>query len=234
MEYKQFKAHAVQSGEGLALVYKLPSETKYHILCALETVPSIMGQAESIEYDVTTDNAKGKIKGKLTLEEADVSFMGNRDTYTVMKSLKNQQIQFATLNLNDWTAWKFVAEISYKQDEATSGDILKGTLHLTPSSAEEDFTNDFYDLYQDTITFESIINPSIEIAEDEVYTVNVITDPAGATCTVENTGASIATATYASGALTITGKAAGSCVITLKASLANYASNFRTIHVVVK
>ena len=230
------------SGVGCALYVKFPTDTKYHIAMPLETIPSITGSPNSIEFDLTTSDVIGHVKGKMQLEDGETEFFAHRDNFNIAKKMVEAgELDFLIVN-PDYTGWKFTAEVDYRQNEVTASDLLKGTLTIIPSSIDKEYYDNVYDLIMPTVKFKSAIPDTITLKNvTDKQVINVLLEPTEATVAVsylsdgyESSGTStVATAVYATNQLTITAKAVGSEVIKLTASLSEYASWETFIHVVV-
>ena len=96
------------------------------------------------------------------------------------------------------------------------------------------FIDDCFDLLQQTAKFASPIEPTLVLKKSEKYEVTIETDPADATVTAESDASGCASATVTGKKLMVTGVAAGSAVISLKAAKEGCASWVTTIHVIVE
>lgn len=168
----------VKSGYGSLLLYKKPSEEKYHILIPLETTPSVFGSTDTFEYDLLSCKSTGMIKGKVRLEATDVDFMWHRDNVRKLEELQDQTLDFMTV-YGDFTARTFTATIQIRPNNAEA-EIMRGTLTITPSSASTTTLYDARPLIQDTIMFTTPIPDSVEIGENG-YSILVETDCTTAT-----------------------------------------------------
>ena len=92
----------------------------------------------------------------------------------------------------------------------------------------------FVDLIQESVTFTSAIESVITINGTASEVVNIETDPADATIKVESDTTGVATATYETGKLTITGVKSGSAIVKITASKADCADGVTHILVIVK
>ena len=71
--WQEFKEHSVRSGLGTALCVMLPTETKYHILSAVESLPAVFGSPNTIEYSTTTNMNVTNIPGKNSTENIEIN-----------------------------------------------------------------------------------------------------------------------------------------------------------------
>ena len=234
--WKEFKEHSVKSGVGTALCYMLPSESKYHILAPVESLPAVFGSPNTIEYSTTTNWSITNVRGKNTTENVEVNIAYNLDNIAIAEKIKGKKVRYAYVDLDDFTAQEFVAEASYHIAEIGTDGIKTIVLSLAVSSAEESITEDVYDIFMDTITFEDTI-PSVvrlDLSTTEETTIKVACEPSSATIEAKNSASTIATSTYADGTLTLKAVAKGSCIVEVKAEYSDYASNSRKIKVIVE
>lgn len=229
--YEKINELRAHSGVGVCL-YARNENNYYSLFIPLETAPSVMSTPTSIDIDVTSSDEITKIEGKMTLEEKEVDFFMHRDNLRRLKKYANKGIiDFAVVN-HDYTAIKFSATISYKQNDATSGDPLRGTIKITPVKSDG-FVDDFYDLIQPTAKFINAIKPIVHLGDTvgDKFETTIDFDPADATCTATSENDTIATAQLTGKNLVITRVAKGSAIVVLKVSSEGYADWETTIHV---
>lgn len=236
MSFTEFKEHNVRAGLGTALAVMKPNETKYHILAAVESLPAVFGTPENISYSSTTNMSVTNVKGKNTTENVSVNIPYNLDNINLMDEINGLRCKFAYIDLDDFSGQEFVATPSYHMAEVGTSAIKTIILDLSVEDAKAKITQDLYDLFQDTISFEATIPGNLTINGTGKEELNVSVTPSSATVTVESSATGVATATYESGKLTITGVAAGSTIVTIKAndSTNEYAANSRKIKVIVE
>lgn len=234
MDWKEFKENSLSSGLGTAFCVMRPGETKYHIVTAVPSLPSYAGEPNTIEYSTTTNKAISYIPGKNTTNNVEINMPYNLDNIALCKSLKGEVCKWAYIDLDNFSGGEFVGRASYRISDIEVDGVKELILTVVVQSWEEDITEDLYDLYQDTITFNDNLPSVVRISGTESKAVSVSTDPSTATVTAESSATSVATATYNDGSLTITGVRAGSCVITLNATSTSEAPNSRRIKVIVE
>lgn len=237
MSWQEFKEHSVKSGLGTALCVMLPNESKYHILCAVESLPAVFGTPNTIEYSTTTNKNITNITGKNTTENIEINIAYNIDNITLCNKIKDVQCKYAYIDLDDFTGQEFTATARYHMAEVGVDSIKQIVLSLTVFSAEETITKDLYDYYMDTIVLDNI--PSVvRVEASKTKEIIVALEPSTATIPAQlpNTSSSVATASYdtSSKKITIQGVAKGSCIITVEATATDYASNQREIKVIVE
>ena len=79
MENFKYCDKRVIRGKNSALLYRENGEKKFHILIPLETIPSVFGATESLEYNLLSCDTPGSIEGDETLEQQEREFMWHRD-----------------------------------------------------------------------------------------------------------------------------------------------------------
>ena len=231
--FEEFDDQRVQSGVGCALYYK-NSTGKYSLFIPLETVPSVAGNPESIEYDVTTSSTKGKIPGKVTLEEKETDIYNHRDNMRRLESFKDKTLEFLKV-LPDYSGEKFTGKVSFSSQDSTSGEVEKATMKITPSSYQGIVENCF-DLIQPTCHFTTPIESVIYLSatDKKAQVINVGVEPASGTVEVVSETPSIATATCEDKTVTITPVAKGSTLVRLTAKETDCAEWETSILVIVE
>ena len=151
----------------------------------------------------------------------------------ILKEDYNKKLDFLQVN-PDGTGWRFQGYVSFFQDEISLAGALTGKAVITVSSADELPVDDVTDIIEETVTFISAINDIVEIAPEGTKEIVIETDPSDATVAVESKTTSVATASYASGKVTITGVAAGSSLVKITASKSGCANGVTYVLVIVK
>lgn len=236
MSFNEYKEHNVRAGLGTAFCIMKPNETKYHIVAAVEGMPAVFGSPENIAFSSTTNMTVTNVKGKNTTENVTVNIPYNLDNIELMDEIVGTKCKFAYIDLEDFSGQEFVATPSYHMAEVGTTSIKTIVVDLTVEDAKAKITQDLYDLFQDTISFESTIPGNIVLEGTGKAEFNIATTPTSANITAESSATGVATASFTSGKLTITGVKAGSTIVTIKAvdSTNAYASNSRRIKVIVE
>lgn len=236
MSFNEYKEHNVRAGLGTAFCIMKPNETKYHIVAAVESMPAVFGSPENITFSSTTNMAVTNVQGKNTTENVTVNIPYNLDNIELMDEIVGTKCKFAYIDLEDFSGQEFVATPSYHMAEVGTTSIKTIVLDLTVEDAKAKITQDLYDLFQDTISFESTIPGNIVLEGTGKAEFIIATTPTSANITAESSATGVATASFTSGKLTITGVKAGSTIVTIKAvdSTNAYASNSRRIKVIVE
>lgn len=149
-----------QSGYGAALLVKEPSETKYSLLIASTSVPSVQGSNDSFEFDLLNSPSKGKIMGKSTLDDKEVEFLLHRDNVYRLEKLKGQTLDFMYFT-PDFMGWHFTGTISYRPNDA-GADVLMGTYVISPMSADESPIIDASSMVKETLCFANAIPENVK------------------------------------------------------------------------
>lgn len=239
MDFKEFKETAVKSGVGVILGAIFPGNTKYSIVTALPSIPSIAGSRNTIDYSTTSNLAISKIPAKKTTNEVEIPFPYTLDTDRIMKELADQDVQYAIIDLETGLGWKFIANLSYRLNDVSPDSALEGTMQLTVSHVEDTASRDMLSVYMDTATFESPIPRRITLSLSKDASgkkISITTDPSEASVASVSDTTSVASATYGDGTVTIMPKAVGTTYVSLiiKGATGTYAKNQRDIYVVVE
>ncbi len=211
---------------------------KYVLFLPLETLPSVVGSQNTVENDVTTSRVIGKIKGKMTIEDKEVTFLWHRDNLERLNQFVGKQLDFL-VSYKDGTGWKFSGEITYKPDDSTSSEKTTGTLTIIASSAEDIATTDVRDLMAKTCVITNKSLPSDIIIDSKGTTGKTFTFPvtmsnpkAKLTCASTNSNITVQ---ESEGTVTVTatGSTATTGIISLTPTVEGEASwvNYITVEV---
>ena len=238
--FTEFKEYWLSSGVGTILAVMLPDQSKYQIVWATTSIPSVVGSKETMDYSTTSNKAISKVEGKATTENVEVNIAWNRDTINIANKIKGQTLQYAIINTNNWTGWEFEAKASYRMGEVAVDGVLEMILQLVVSSVKEEATTGFYDYYQDTVYVENVpevVNLTLATGQSATQTpktFKIVAEPSVATITVKASDSAIATATYTTGVLSITPVKVGSTTISVEAKSTDMATSNREILVIVE
>lgn len=178
IDLQKFEKEKPIAGYGGALLYRDIGEQKYHILLPLETVPYVEGSVDTFDYDLLNSRSKGKVEGKLTLDQKDVEFYWTRDNVRRLEALQGKVVDFMSVN-SEFMGRAFSGTIKVRPQDA-GADIHKGIFTITPISATTETLLDCRDLIQDTVAFINPIPSSLVIGDTGTKVV-VYTDPSSAT-----------------------------------------------------
>lgn len=231
--YFKYLEHRGQSGYRAAILVKnaYDDDAKYSLLVASETVPSIFGSQDSFEFDLLNSPVKGKVDGKMSLEDKEVEVLHHRDNVYRFEKLKGKVLDFLFVD-SQFVGYKFSGTVSYRVNDA-SADVLRGTYTITPMSADPTPILDARSLCQETLCFSEVIPDTIKVngtidlslAQSTVsptYSVMKISDKGSETAATSDTD-------YALSDNVMTIKTHGLFAIT--ASATDYASWTTTVYV---
>lgn len=211
----------------------LKASGKYSLFLPITDTPATGSAPDQQETTTTTSRRKTYVAARQDTPQKEFTFYPHRDNFRILKEYYGKSASFMQLN-PDGTAWLFEGSVSYFQDAVSTNSVSAAKLEITCSSADEQPIDNAYDLIEDTVTFTNVINAIETIKGTGSVAVNVLTDPADATITVESETTSVATANYSDGVVTITGVKAGSAVIKITASKSGNASSTTTILAIVE
>lgn len=237
--WQEFKEHSVRSGLGTALCVMLPTETKYHILSAVESLPAVFGSPNTIEYSTTTNMNVTNIPGKNSTENIEINIPYNIDNISLCNKIKGVKCKYAYIDLDDFSGQEFIAEARYHMGEVGTDSVKTIVITLTVFSAEEDITTDLYDLYMDTVVFDDTIPSVVRLSttgENTMSSLPIVCNPSSATLVASSNSTEIATFTKSTTGDNYEIKAVkvGSCIVKVVASATGYATNQREIKVIVE
>lgn len=161
--YFKYQEHRAQTGYKAAILVKEQSANKYSLLVASETVPSVFGSADSFEFDLLNSPVKGKVAGKMTLEDKEVEVLHHRDTVYRFEQLKNKVLDFMYVD-SQFVGYKFSGTLSYRANDATA-DVLRGTYTITPMSADPNPVLDVRDEIVETLCFADVIPETVKAGD---------------------------------------------------------------------
>lgn len=178
--YFKYLEHRGQSGYKAAILVKEQSASLYSLLVASETVPSVFGTQDSFEFDLLNSPVKGKIAGKMSLDDKEVEVLHHRDNVYRFEKLKGRVLDFMYVD-SQFVGYKFSGTLSYRVNDATA-DVLRGTYTITPMSADPNPILNARDLCQETLCFADVI-PDTVVAGAQL-TLSVVQSGASVTYTV--------------------------------------------------
>lgn len=198
--------------------------SKYVLFLPLETLPSVVGSTNSVEHDVTTSAVVGKIKGKKTIDDKDVTFLWHRDNLIRLNEFLGQQNDFL-VSYADGTGWQFTAEYTYKPEDVASSDKTTGTISFITSKCDDEATLNVRDLMAKTCIITSTLDSEIVLGNTKTQTYTLTANVDGATFTATSDNNNITASVDTSGKLTITaGSTATSGIVEVKATKTGMAS----------
>jgi hypothetical protein len=160
--YNKYLENKGQSGYRAAILVSETGDVEggYSLLCASETVPSIYGSNDSFEFDLLNSPVKGKIAGKMALDDKEVEVLHHRDNVYRFEKLKDKTLNFMVID-SQFVGYKFVGTVSYRMNDA-SADVLRGTYTITPMSADPVPVLDARPYCKETLCFTSVVPDDID------------------------------------------------------------------------
>lgn len=155
--YNKYLENKGQSGYRAAILVSETGDVEggYSLLVASETIPSIFGSVDSFEFDLLNSPVKGKIAGKMTLDDKEVEVLHHRDNVYRFEKLKDKTLNFMVVD-SQFVGYKFVGTVSYRMNDA-SADVLRGTYTITPMSADPTPVLDARPYCIETLCFSSVV-----------------------------------------------------------------------------
>lgn len=216
--------------KGMSLNILDATDNKYFMLIPVSEMPETASAPSTQQKTVLSDDKHTYIEGLQSSEQKTYAFNYHRDNVAILKQYAKKPLTFIERN-PDNTGEKFRGTLTFGRNSASTDSLLQGQIFITVNDADEFPLNDVRDLIKPTAIVTSAL-PDVTITgtESQVIPIELST---GATATVSSTSTSIATATYATGKITITGVAAGTCFVEINVSATGEASSKRTIAVEV-
>ena len=205
---------------------------KYSLFIPVTNLGELGSAPEQIEKTVIGNMAKSYIQGRKDSPQQSLTYYVHRDNLRLLEKYKGTTQDFLRV-FPDFSAVKYSGQIDMTISDTGLNSAEQGTISVTITVPEE-IVDDCYDLIEDTAVFTNDIPEAVKVATSGTKTVNITTNPADATITAKSETEGIATATVSGGVLTISGKAKGSCIVSLTTSKEGFAGWTRTIHVVVE
>lgn len=206
------------------------TDGKYMLLIPTTNLPATRTAPATVEKTVLTDNAVTQVEGLQTNDQKTYTFNYHRDNIIQLNKFKGKQLAFMEVNA-DMTGEKFTGTMVYGRTGVEVNGIEQGEIYITVTNADETPVNDVRDLVKETAIITSPLNDVALIGTGS--TIIPIETSTGATVAATSKSTSIATASYSSEKLTITGVAAGNTTIELVTSKTGEATSYRTINVTV-
>lgn len=168
-KYNETRALA---GYKSAWLVKHPEDTsgKYSLIGATETVPYVLADKGSFEFNILQMPTIGQVEDKMSLEEVEVEVLHHRDNAYRYEKLKGKVLEFMSINA-EMVGYKFTGTIDYRPNSAEA-DINKATVTITPMSAETTPTYNARNEIIETLCFKAVI-PS-EISSTDTIDLSVV------------------------------------------------------------
>lgn len=176
----------VHNPYGSALLVCEHNDGYFSLVIPLEGIPTVFGDAETFDYNILTEEGKGKVRGKVEVEDATTDFMWTKENCHRLDQLKGKVLPYM-IAYGNGTAVMFNAEVSYRPNDVDNGDVLKGTMTITPSSIKGDVIYDCRGMIRQTLNFAGTIPSIITVSKEDAtsgYTVDVAIDNSGASAKI--------------------------------------------------
>ena len=220
------------TGEGGQLNIWDDTLSKYVLFIPLETLPSVVGSVNSVEHDVTTSSSIGKIIGKKSIDDKELSFLWHRDNINRIEKYLGRQNDFL-VSYRDGTGWKFTAEYTYAPADASASEKVTGNITFVASGVDATATLNVRDMMAKTCMITSAIDSEVVVKANTPHKIQLTANTSDATITATSDNTAI-TATVSGKELTIQGTAAGTALVTIKPTATGMGSWETTILVVVE
>lgn len=179
-----FNETRATTGLNSALFVKRANETKYYLFMPGTETPFPGGSYDTVEISILQSKNKGKLLGKMNIDDEEVKFMLHRDNVVRMQEYTGEQLDFLSVT-PDGLGYKSTGTVEYSPDNATEGDPLTGTYTIAYSGKEDKATIDIRPYVQDTILFNCAIPVSINVDNAEESTINIVGSESGYTLDVK-------------------------------------------------
>ena len=231
MEFNSIEDRALSEHRGSALLMK-KANGKYSILLPTEGTGENGSAPAQLDKTAIGNRQATSVEGRTENPQKQMPFFAHRDNINILEEISGENHEFLRL-LPDFTGFKYSGTINYMLNNTDVGSLEQGQITITPTTKDE-YVENCYDLVEDTVVFTNSIDEVVTIEGTGTKNITLSTNPADATITATSDTTVTATAAINDKTLTITGVAAGTSIVTLTATKANYASFKRTILVVVK
>lgn len=204
----------------------------FSLLVPTVETPFISSDTAEVEIKVSSSSTVTKIAGVETLNSVEATVYMHRDCARLLEKINGKTIELISM-VGDFIGYRYSAVITYTPGNAGMDDAFQATIKLTPKTKPV-YIDNCKPLLKPTAFFEGDIDAVLELdTTTSECNLAIQTKHEGTTvvATCENT--TVATATITDNKLTITGKQAGSTVVSLKTTKEGYASWETTILVIV-
>lgn len=216
----------ISAGAGIYVYETENNLNKFVLLVPTTDMPAGPGAPETIDNPILTTEVIGQVQGKQTIEQKEYTINWNRDNIRRLEKYANKQCTFLERDGMEYTGRKFVGTLAYDKDAFSDNAIMVGKVWITVNE-DLGIVDDIRDIYALTAVITSPL-PETTVQATKTADLEISTSP-DATVTALSETASVATATYASGKLTITGVAAGHAIIKLTCSATGEGTSERTL-----
>lgn len=216
--------------KGASLNIQDATDNLFSMLIPVVDAPETKGAPSTQDKTVLSDAMVTQCEGLQTLDQKSYTFNYHRDNIRALKKIEGKALTFLERN-PDNTGEKFSGTLSFARSGLSVDGVVQGTIYITVSSADTEPIDDVRALMKPTAIITTPLN-DVTLVGTEKYEVTLETSPE-ATVTATSKGTTIATASYASNKLTITGVTAGNTMVELQVSATGEATSYRSIAVTV-
>lgn len=216
--------------KGASLMVLDDADSKYALLIPTTDMPETKGAPSTQAKTVLTDSSVTEVEGLQTNDLKTYTFNYHRDNIKQLKKYINKPLKFLERN-PDNTGEMYSGTMRFGRSALSVDGIVQGQMFITVNSAEELPVDDVRDIIKKTAIITTPL-PDVTISGTNKIEMAIETSD-GATVKATSKSTTIATATYTSGKLTITGVAEGYTMIELETSCAGESTSYRTIAVEV-
>lgn len=229
--FKSIEDRALSEHRGSALLMK-KANGKYSILLPVEGTGENGSTPAQLDKTAIGNPQATSVEGRTENPQKTLPFFLHRDNIKILEAIKGEPHEFLRL-LPDFTGFKYSGTVSYMASNTDVGSLEQGEITITPNSKDE-YVENCYDLVEDTALITNAIEEVVTIEGTGTKVINLTTDPADATVTVASDTTGVATASVSDKAVTITGVASGSAIVTITVAKTGYASFERSVLVIVE
>lgn len=229
--FNSIEDRALSEHRGSGLLMK-KANGKYSILIPVEGTGENGSTPAQLDKTAIGNRQSTSVEGRTENPQKSMPFYLHRDNIKILEDIKGEVHEFLRL-LPDFTGFKFSGSINYMANNTDVGGLEQGQITITPTTSDE-YVDNCFDLVEDTVVITNSIDEVVEIEGTGNKVINITTNPADATVTAKSDAEGVATASYATGKVTITGVKAGSTIVTISTSKEGYASFDRSVLVIVK
>ena len=231
MNFNIIEDRALSEHRGSALLMK-KANGKYSILLPVEGTGENGSTPAQLDKTAIGNRHATSVEGRSENPQKTLPFFLHRDNIKILEAIKGEPHEFLRL-LPDFTGFKYSGTVTYMASNTDVGSLEQGEITITPNTSDE-YVENCYDLVEDTALIINSIEEVVTIEGTGTKVINLTTNPADATVTVASDTTGVATASVSGKAVTITGVASGSAIVTMTVAKAGYASFERSVLVIVE
>lgn len=231
MALNSIEDRALSEHRGSGLFMK-KANGKYSLLLPVEGTGENGSAPAQLDKTAIGNFQSTSVEGRQENPQKTLPFFAHRDNIKILESIKGETHDFIRF-LPDFTGFKYSGQISYKINNTDVGGLEQGEITITPTTSDE-YVKDCYSLIEDTAVVTNSIPEVVTIKGTGTSVINLTTNPADATISAVSDTTGTATVAVSNKAVTITGVAAGSAIVTITTTKSGYASFERSVFVIVE